>query len=208
LDAEKVDRAPIKSSPMSADQFDRVCVLRCFPQIPAYQCTECLRWRSDAQRVCYYCGATTISPKWRIGFHLTEVTSRQRSFWSDPESEEITAMDSLLDPVMAMTVEDYLFLRRHRPDLDDYVRRLFVQSLFDIVRIEIKIAAMSLVPGCQLTFLSWLGMQPGFDADELSDVLMWRDGGEECGFDGDTFPADVAEPSKQAALDMSISSMI
>jgi hypothetical protein len=173
-----------------------------------YQCVECLQWKADPQSSCYYCGAMTIVPKWRIGFHLTEVTSRNCSCWSDPESEEITAMDSLLDPVMAMTVEDYIFLRRHRPDLDDYVRKFFEKSLFDIVRIEIKIASISLIPGCQLTFLNWLGLQPGFDADELSEILMWRGGDAEWGFDSDTFLGGVAEPSKRAALDMLTSSMM
>jgi hypothetical protein len=80
-------------------------------------------------------------------------------------------MDSLLDPVTAMTVEDYIFLREDRPDLDDYVRRFFEKSLFDIVGIEIKISSISLIPGCQLTFLSWLGRQRVFDADERSEIL-------------------------------------
>jgi hypothetical protein len=171
-----------------------VQVLACFPKIPVYQCNECPYWKEVPQDFCFRC--PTIIQQWRIDFHLREFDI---SLFPQPETQNISAVGSVLDLVMGMTFSQYQFLRDHWPTLDDYVRLFFNQSIFYVNRVLVKIDRITLAPGCQLNFLNWLGMQPGFDIDELKDLLMTQD------FELESDPCDDGPviPSKSIAVSYS-----
>jgi hypothetical protein len=84
---------------------------------------------------------------------------------------------------MAMTIGEFLFLETKFGSLSAHVARFWTHSSFDVVRCDLKPICLSLPPGCQLTFLNWLGMQPSFDIDALLATLT-----ENCpeGIDGDS----------------------
>jgi hypothetical protein len=95
-----------------------------------------------------------------------------------PISSDVSAMGPMLDPVMGMSINDYLRLCEKFGDLAEYIRRFFELSCFDVTRIDVKLLSIYVPSGCQLTFRVWLGLQPAFDAVDLDAGLpgyLWEE---------------------------------
>jgi hypothetical protein len=82
-----------------------------------------------------------------------------------------------MDAVMGLTAEQYLALEQDCTSvrLKDFLRTYFVDSVFQVFVQNSELVSFSLRPGCQLTFLAWLGQQPTFQAGQL-DALLYGDG--------------------------------
>jgi hypothetical protein len=148
---------------------DLVEVLVCRPTLPVYQCNDCLQWTVTPQDCCHYCTSQCINREWRMDYEIHDIETSTYAFF--PRSPTVSAMGTMLDLVMGMTIDDYLFLVSKYGDLSDLVRRYFERSRFQVIRIDVKLASIFLPPGNQLTFRKWLGLQPPFDELDLETEL-------------------------------------
>jgi hypothetical protein len=86
-----------------------------------------------------------------------------------------------MDAIMGMTIDGYLSLCQELGDLSDLVAKYLTTSPFLVSRQIDRIMSISLPPGSQLAFGSWLGLQPGFDCDAITAALFSAEIGDcEC----------------------------
>jgi RNA polymerase subunit RPABC4/transcription elongation factor Spt4 len=124
---------------------------------------ECKDWFLDSD-YCPSCSSPDISPQWQISLTI-----------QNSKPSKILTLDvrgPVFDPLMAMTVDEYLDLVSHYGDLSSYVQRFFEWSCFNVGIRDRDLLAISPIPGSQLTFLNWLGLQPNFEIDELFQIVM------------------------------------
>jgi hypothetical protein len=147
---------------------ERVFVVECQSPRPSYQCLSYQHWMLHHRPTCNWCKSRRVRPQWRIDISIQAADLAQHCV---PALSRLSLRGALLDPVMAMTVGEFLFLEAKFGSLSDHVARFWTHSSFDVVRCDLKPISLSLPPGCQLTFLNWLGMQPSFDIDTLVATL-------------------------------------
>jgi hypothetical protein len=135
---------------------------------------------SHRRSTCNWCQSRRVHPQWCIALSIQAADLAEHCV---PALSRLLLRGPLLDPVMAMTVGEFLFLETKFGSLRDHISRFWTHSSFDVVRCDLKPISLSLPPGCQLTFLNWLAMQPSFDIDTLRTTLT-----ESCpeGIDGDS----------------------
>jgi hypothetical protein len=122
--------------------------------------------------MCAWCDSEKMRPLWCLDLTL------QHTHGSRVRATTLAVLGAVLDPLMAMTVEDYLALTSRFGNLDGYVRRFYERAAFDIGWRGRELLAISLPPGSQLTFLNWLGLQPNFDIGMLVGAVLATDDGE------------------------------
>jgi hypothetical protein len=111
------------------------------------------------------------SPEWMLSLVMIPVNSG-KCIWQCESG--VMAVGKILDPVMSMGIEDYCFLCRRFGNLNPQVSRFFEKGVFDVT-LEWRCIGSIFVPsGCQLTFLNWLGLQPGFDIRTLRGMILVR----------------------------------
>jgi hypothetical protein len=125
--------------------------------------------------MCSWCKSRRIRPQWCIDLSIQAADLAEHCV---PDLSRLTLHGPLVDPVMAMTIGEFLFLESKFGSLSEHVTRFWTHSSFDVVRCDLTPISLSLPPGCQLTFLNWLGMQPPFDIDALVAILTenWTEG--------------------------------
>jgi hypothetical protein len=151
-------------------EVELIQVMTCLPTLPVYQCNECLQWTEAARDRCHYCNSTQITPEWRLDFEIRAINASTCQFL--PHSPRVAAMGSMLDPVMGMTIEEYLSLTRKFRPLNDLVQKYFEFTFLNVIRIDGKLISVYVPAGCQLTFRVWLGFQRPFDNGDLETELL------------------------------------
>lgn len=142
-------------------------------------CEQCRRFSEEG--VCPECQTPydMLTPWWHA--HLTMQVERASGDIAQPG--EISG--SVMDNVMGMTIFDYYRLKEcyAHVDLDNLVSRYFIKNVFIMRKSGSRVSSISLLPGCQLTFRVWLGLQPGFETamieqvveGEITDDQLWID---------------------------------
>lgn len=125
------------------------------PQEDFHGCPECGRPYEE------------MTPWWHA--HLRMCVTRE--YGDDMQPGEISG--PMMDTVMGMTINDYWKLKEtySDTDMDSYVCKYFTKSVFLMRNNGSRVNSFSLIPGCQLTFKVWLGLQPGFDYNEIADII-------------------------------------
>jgi hypothetical protein len=132
------------------------------------RCEDCCRiteveWDNDTwiNTDCPICGRSydSLSPIW---YSILNVEN----------SRPIHVFGPQMDSIMGMTIESYLSLCQHFGDLSDLVVKYLTANTFLLSQNVDRVLTISLTPGCQLTFVRWLGLQPGFDRNEIEVMLL------------------------------------
>jgi hypothetical protein len=80
--------------------------------------------------------------------------------------------DRCLTRSWGLSIAECLSLTRKFGDLSDLVRTYFEFGFFNVIRIDVKLISIYVPPGCQLTFRTWLGLQPSFADVDLETELL------------------------------------
>ena len=110
-----------------------------------------------------------LEPCWdaRLRLAESETDSVYRGFMN-----VVRLSGPAMDVIMGMTVVDYLRLCERFGDMSPFVERFFCGNSFMMRRTVDKVLSISLTSGNQLNFRNWLGLQPGFDLNAITETLM------------------------------------
>lgn len=134
------------------------------------RCEVCKRLYDVETRACPVCKARyeTLVPWWDSQLRLTPTADEYHRNYR----RTFRLSGPTMDTVMGMTIQDYLRLCEEYGDLEPLVIKYFTRNKFMMRRSTDRVLSISLMPGNQLTFKNWLGLQPSFDHREIMRVIM------------------------------------
>ncbi|OHT02794.1 hypothetical protein TRFO_29993 [Tritrichomonas foetus] len=121
------------------------------------------------------CHLNFLNYRWKVCFELFQGECKDDcQYYSMVQFDSIVTSGRILDSIMGMTAEDFVFLARNHDDIIVQAEKFFYRMpLFLDIRYN-RVLNISLPEGCQLNFLNWLGLQNGYDTSEIISELLSR----------------------------------
>lgn len=133
-------------------------------------CQKCRLKYDPITGECPGCGLPydEMEPSWFVHLRLEDPDT----YWGSGYTNVVRLSGPTMDVVMGMTITDYLRLCERWGDLSTLVVKYFHGATFSMTRSVDKVLTISLPPGCQLNFRNWLGLQPGFSAQAITETVL------------------------------------